>query len=446
MIYIPIAIILFIAAVYSANVKPSTSAPSILPGIKPEMLSAGYWIGIHPSPDKVILSPKQIRQLNKYIIAQTGVAYIPDYGPKKKGKTVKNLIMGNYSYILNDIGPLVSGGKKITSTNLIDIKKNMNAESFPYKVKLKYGMVTGMADLRVMPTTLGIFNEPEENFDRLQLSLAEVGTPLAIMHKSKDGKWLFVRAEQTEGWIDSSKVVYCSVSQLKSYISSDPFLVVTSPKADLYWDKGLTKPFEFVRMGTRLPLTGEVNSWVWKVKVPVKGKNGAYGVQSAYIKKSDVHKGYLPYTPRVILDQAFRLLFTPYGWGDMWAEQDCSRFIWQVFACVGIEFPRNTSEQILCGKLICKFDTNATYDTKIPALLKLPPATSLIYKKGHIMLYLGKVGNIPYIMHDTWAYADTNQITRIIGGVTVSDVWLNKESTNGAILKDIRAAIHVTLP
>ena len=83
---------------------------------------------------------------------------------------------------------------------------------------------------------------------------------------------------------------------------------------------------------------------------------------------------------------------------------------------------------------------------KIPALLKLPPATSLIYKKGHIMLYLGKVGNVPYIMHDTWAYADTNQITRIIGGVTVSDVWLNKESTNGAILKEIRAAIQVTLP
>ncbi|NPV00523.1 MAG: hypothetical protein HPY53_03980 [Brevinematales bacterium] len=445
-LYIPTVTVLFIAAVYSANIQPSTTAPAILPGIRPEMMSAGFWIGIHPSPDKAILTSKQISKLNQYIIAQTGVASIPDYGPTKKGKTVKNLIWGNFYYILNDIGPLVSAGQKITLTNLMDVKKNMNAEWFPYKVKLKYGLVTAMANLRVMPTMQGIFNEPEENFDRLQLSLAEVGTPLAIMHKSKDGKWLFVRGDQTEGWIESSKVVYCSLTQLKNYISSELFLVVTSPKADLYWDKGLTKPFEFVRMGTRLPLTGEANAWVWKVKVPVKTKNGEYEVKPAYIKKSDVHKGYLPYTPRVILDQAFRLLYTPYGWGDMWGEQDCSRFIWQVFACAGIYLPRNTSEQILCGKLICRFETNATYDAKIPALLKLPPATSLIYKKGHIMLYLGKVGNVPYIMHDTWAYADTNQINRIIGGVTVSDVWLNKESTNGAILKEIRAAIQVTLP
>ena len=440
------AISFFITAVFATVPQPSTVAPLLLPNVRIEMLSAGYWISLHPNPDKPLMTAKEIAKLNKYIIANTGIANIAEYGPYKKGKTVKNLIMGNYSYIMNDIGPLMSGGQKITSTNLKAVFKNMNAGYFPKTVKLAYGLVVSMADLRVLPMNMGVYNEPEENFDRLQLSLAEPGTPVAIMHRSADGKWFFVRGPQTEGWIESSKVAVCSVKQLNNYQTADPFVVVTSLKADLYWDKTLTQPFEFVRMGLRLPLLGEASAGVWKVLLPVKKKNGGFDTAAAYIKKSDCHKGYLPYTPRVILDQAFKLLHTPYGWGDMWAEQDCSRFIWQIFACVGLNFPRNTSEQILCGKTLYAFEKDTPETDKLPALLKLPSATSLLYKKGHIMLYLGKVNNIPYIMHDTWGYADTNQVTHIIGGVTISDIWLNKDSTNGSILKELRSAIQVVMP
>ncbi len=39
------------------------------------------------------------------------------------------------------------------------------------------------------------------------------------------------------------------------------------------------------------------------------------------------------------------MLNQPYGWGDMYGEQDCSRFLQMVFATVGIMLPRDSKDQ-----------------------------------------------------------------------------------------------------
>ena len=63
------------------------------------------------------------------------------------------------------------------------------------------------------------------------------------------------------------------------------------------------------------------------------------------MNEEDVHPGFLPYTARNIYKQALVMLNQPYGWGDMYGEQDCSRFLQMVFATVGIMLPRDSKDQ-----------------------------------------------------------------------------------------------------
>ena len=81
-----------------------------------------------------------------------------------------------------------------------------------------------------------------------------------------------------------------------------------------------------------------------------------------------VSRGYLPYTPRTVIFQAFKLLHSPYGWGDMYGEQDCSRFIQLVFSTVGIQFPRNSLQQAKVGRLIADFARESGPDKRMQAL------------------------------------------------------------------------------
>ncbi len=43
------------------------AAPTLLPGTDRHMLTAGYWISRHPSPDALILTTEQIAELNLHI-------------------------------------------------------------------------------------------------------------------------------------------------------------------------------------------------------------------------------------------------------------------------------------------------------------------------------------------------------------------------------------------
>ncbi len=50
------------------------------------------------------------------------------------------------------------------------------------------------------------------------------------------------------------------------------------------------------------------------------------------------------------------MLNQPYGWGDMYGEQDCSRFLQMVFATVGISLPRDSKDQAQVSNSVVDFD------------------------------------------------------------------------------------------
>ncbi len=141
------------------------------------------------------------------------------------------------------------------------------------------------------------------------------------------------------------------------------------------------------------------------------------------------------------------MLNTPYGWGGAHGQQDCSQFVQEVFATVGLALPRNSSEQAHVGSLVARFEPKDSDDKKLDAILaRAVPGTCLLHMKGHVMLYIGSVAGRPYAIHDVWAYRepapDGADVLRIINRVAVTDLWLGDASRIGSLLhrlKSIRA-------
>ena len=182
-----------------------------------------------------------------------------------------------------------------------------------------------------------------------------------------------------------------------NYTQSKNFAVTINPKNALWIDHHYD---DFVRMGVRLPYLGKLGDYT-QVQIPKRNSEGSLQLRTAAIRNSDIHLGYLAYTPRTIITQAFKFLNAPYGWGGMFGEQDCSKFLQEIYDTVGLKLPRNSGEQEKTGKALMAFE--GSRQKRINALIaKGTPASTLLYLPGHIMLYLGSYEGVPYMIHTLW--------------------------------------------
>ena len=258
-------------------------------------------------------------------------------------------------------------------------------------------------------------------------------------------KWTYVRSSASSGWVESRHVARCSPEVLEEFIHPERFVVILRPKADIYRNPALTYSEEYVQMGVRLPLIA-VEENAYQVMIPIGDSQGYLIKQQGYVQKKQAMEGYLPYTARNILQQAFEMLNAPYGWGGMYGEQDCSRYIQQVFATVGVSLPRNSADQAMVGKRVAEFDPDTPEMIKIRSLDQALGGVTLLYLKGHIMLYLGKTGFLPYAIHETWAYRAPDgdqELTYKINRVAVTDLDLGKGSRSGSLLERLRTVLMI---
>ncbi len=427
--------------------KRELRAPSILPYTTRQMKTAGFWISKIADPDKVILTMQEINAVNLH--TQDQVKLVEDImlsQPSIKGKEVAAVLMKS----LNSIRArslFVESGNKVGEEFFASIVQQMNLEAMPDQVIVRYGLAVHYTDQRVLPTTHALYGaKGDVDFDELQNSSLDIGEPILILHQTQDGQWIYGKTQLSAGWVQARDVAIADFNDIKRYVARDRFVVVIAPKADIFLNRELTQYYDYVRMGTVLPLLKEDGNCV-EVKIPTRNPDGTLVEVSGYMKKEAINVGFLPYTPRNIIDQAFKMLNSPYGWGDMYGEQDCSRFIQEVFSTVGLVLPRNSSQQAQVGTLVADFSYQEKSDVKLAALQqKAIPGMTTLYMKGHIMLYLGSVEGRAYAIHASWGYRDKcpetesgqecrQDIIRVMNRVVVSDLSLGEGSAKKSLLE-----------
>lgn len=417
------------------------AAPAAVPGTTREMKTAGFWISRHPFPDKIILSAEEIKSLNSHIENELKLTRdVVKIGPSYSGKELASELRESLKSVREQKLYGNSGG--LAGNDFYrQIEQGLNLESVPANIEVRYGFVVHFADQRVLPTTAALYAKPgDTDFDELQNSGLDVGTPLAILHESADGEWLYAISPLSSGWVRKDKVAFCRLEELRNYLAKTDYAVIVSPKADIFIDSSLTQCYDYVRMGVRFPAgQGDAGS-VIEVTIPTRLADGKLSETMAYIKKENVSLGYLPYTPRMIIEQAFKLLNAPYGWGDINGEQDCSRFIQEVFATVGVELPRNSSAQAEVGALIGKFRKKIPIEERLEILSdKAVGGVTVLHLTGpnHIMLFLGMFDNRPYAIHAVWGYREKGFLRdhiRVLKRVAVTDLLLGEGTRKGALI------------
>ncbi|MCX5706337.1 MAG: SH3 domain-containing protein [Candidatus Omnitrophica bacterium] len=416
-----------------------TVAPTLLPFTQKEMNSPSFWIKLHPSVDKIILTPIQITSLNKKTEDQLKLSKdITKIGLTYSARELVSRLQEDIKELRENT--LFDGaGHKIREGFYRKMKKYMRLKQLSGNIKVSYGFVTRRTDQRSLPTSWMLTQEPGDlAFDELQNNSLDIAIPLAILNQTEDGKWFYVDAPTCHGWVDRKDVVFCTRDELKDFMNKKPFIVVTAAKGDIFLDPDLSEFYSRLRMGVTLPLVAD-GSKVVKALIPTVDSRGKFSQRAVYLKKDEVHIGFLPFTSRTMIEQAFRVFPMPYGWGCSPDEQDCSGFIQEIFASVGIVLPRNAYEQRLVGRLIGGYDKEGDSQLRLKVFqTEAIGGITTVWLKGHIMLFLGMYKERPYVIHATYGYKEKTSagiIERIVNRVVVSDLSLGKGTPKGSLLE-----------
>jgi len=372
---------------------------------------AEFWIDKIATPHKEILNASQIKKFNQLSYRDRDLvvnaedfnsSYSSEWFIAKLDRLKKFLFKRAFYF---------EDGRPLPRYYLAKLDENCHRESIPTdQITTKYGLTTAYTLQRVMPTSTTLLKKSSQHyFDRNQNAALDIGTPLTILHISRDKRWYFALSPTSYGWIEAKDIAISSRREMLQVAKSKKFIITTNPKNALYLDD---RYYDFVRMGVRLPLLDMAGD-IANIAIPTRDSDGKLRLKAATIDRGDISIGYLPYSPSVIIKQAFKLLNAPYGWGGMFGEQDCSKFLQEVYATVGITLPRNSKEQISIEPSI---EFNGSTLKRSEALDRYAtPATTLLHLKGHITLYLGKYRGEHYMIHTVWgAIKGKNPIAKTV--------------------------------
>ncbi|MDR3124872.1 MAG: C40 family peptidase [Endomicrobium sp.] len=402
-------------------------------GISRELKTPGFWISRTQNPDKIILTEKQIENLNAKILANCPfLKNVFSTDPEKEKEKRSRIDYANklkkYSKYYDAISL-----KKVGPAFFETLKNNIDPDA---PINIRFALTIGYAKLKALPTDVPLISSSDTaDINRLAATDLNFWSPVAALYSTKDNQWCYVISEVYEGWIKAKHLIFASKEALSDYFNDKNIAVVTSRFADIYKDTYLSQFYESVKMGTILHISKIKNDTI-EVKIPVKSLNENLEFMYCYVKKSDVSLGFLPYTKRNVIVQAFKQIDAPYDWGHNYGYTDCSGFVRQIFSCFGIKFPKNSGQQINIKDSIELGKYNITLKAQTIISEGISGIT-LLYFPGHIMLYLGHLDKNLYVIHSIRGYSGKNNKIHMLNKVAVTDLALGDKSKDKSLRERI---------
>lgn len=412
------------------------NAPTAVIEVRQADLTPAHWIGLLPEPDRVILDRAGIAAQNARMRAQDksihDIAALPDPLPQAFVREQVLALSAPPTRALFDVQ-----GQPVPKKELDGLQRALALDAIPASQPLRYGLVVHRAALRAFPTGLRVFSSAgETDIDRFQESALFPGDAVAVLHGSRDGKWLFVASERYAAWIEAAHVAVGDRGTVLGYAQRAPYVVVTGATVRTTWTPEEPRVSALqLDMGVRLPLRADwppmqavngqhpYSSHV--VDLPVRNADGSLALVPALVSRSaDVSDDYLPLTPANLVRQSFKFLGERYGWGHSYDARDCSGFVSEIYRSFGILVPRNTRDQAVSPALDrIAFEAGDSRDKRLAAVRELQTG-DLVYIPGHVMMALGHQRGLAFMIHDTnggsWRGADGARVRAGLNGVSVT--------------------------
>ncbi|ETP73504.1 cell wall-associated hydrolase, invasion-associated protein [Lachnospiraceae bacterium JC7] len=408
------------ASVFMLAVQPMNAVASVqyMPDVTAEMNTPEFWLMLRGGEADTILADQgTIQRINAANLAneKTNMNDLRNYSEitdvmsfnarllEESGKDLKSYqekgYFDRYGNILSD---------ELIQAIVLNTQNQTGVQS----MAPMYGIAVKRSLLCAFPTDAIITDEQGDlNFDYNALSGVRVNEPLVIRTVSADGQWYYALSANCSGWVKVSDVAICSSKSewLNAWdIPAERCLVVTRPRLMLAESNTNPELSNLVltmgtvleqapagSIGNRITNRSSVGNYV--VYIPVRGADGRYIKETALVSAiAGVHEGYLPLTTRNIITVAFNMLGETYGWGGMLSSNDCSGYMTDVYRCFGLVLPRNTTWQAASDAF--NFDVTDLPDEQKASILNNMPIGSILFLKGHEMMYLGMVNGKYYVV------------------------------------------------
>lgn len=407
-----------------------------IPLLQPQHLQVQYWLQQVPDADQVLLTQTQIEAMNQHTFqVQPEMQALADIPLVMTAKALRSRLQQVSA--IPQSPRFFPDGRPLTAADWAPLQAQHNLAAIAEQNPVRFALVTQRTGLMAQPSQIRILNEGmAQDLNRLQETALFVGEPVAVLHQSLNGEWLFVQNYHYTGWVQASALALGSRDQVLAYSTAAPFLVITGARAQTNFVpqqpaiSALT-----LDMGVRLPLLsaaveghniyGQNPHASYIVQLPVRQADGQLSLQPSLIARNqDVHVGYLPYTTGQLLQQAFKYLGQRYGWGYDYDSVDCTGLLVDVFRTFGLVMPRNSGQQGFGD-----FGQNQRFAESLPLadkrqLLRQAPVGALLYRPGHVMIYLGESDGEPFVLHSVFdlAYyqADGEFYRGTLNGVAVT--------------------------
>ena len=308
-----------------------------------------------------------------------------------------------------------------------------------------------LLNIRAFPTDKPLLRDPNKAgegfpFDYLQNSTVAANKPLFISHYSKNKKWVFVESSFAFGWVKSNEIVTMKKKYTDIWQNAEQ-IFITKEGQGIY-----SKDNKFLfnsRVGMMLALISEDNDSYTVLSISKYKNNKPLYLQSK-ISKEISHKGIMNFNDKNINKIINELLQSNYGWGGMYGQRDCSSTLRDFYTAFGIWLPRNSYKQSKVGDFLSL--KNLSNKEKIKLIKKnAVPFETLLYKKGHIVLYVGIYNKKIIILQNVWG-VKTKENDRegrfIIGKVVFSSLEIGKNlkfyDNNASLLKNLKSLNIVT--
>lgn len=294
----------------------------------------------------------------------------------------------------------------------------------------KPAITTKWMNMRVFPTQKPLYRNPAlpgegYPFDLLQNSSVAFNEPIFISHYSKDGSWVYIFTNNASGWVESDGIALITPKQIK-LIHEKEKVFITQDRIPLYSESNQFVTYS--RIGMVLPLREETPNGY---KVLFMKHSGT--LEEMIVPKEVANIGGVLLNKEDLIKVGAHLLRNTYGWGGMLEERDCSSMIRDFLTPFGIWLPRNSASQAKKGEVI---SFNGLDNSQKIALIKAKgiPFQTILYKKGHVLLYVGTYENNVIVMHNIWGIRTIDGVEKkgrvIIGKAVISTLELGKEVQN----------------